>query len=91
MFLAFGPLLLDFLVWVSSHLRPVFGGFLHLVETTFANQLNAMIFLFSTLLNRLNVFESLYRLLCLLVPPLHFFACHKCHESILLELDYVLG
>jgi hypothetical protein len=55
-FMALGPLLLDFLVWVSGHLCPVFDGFLHAVETTFSNQPNAMIFLFLALLNLLNVF-----------------------------------
>jgi len=36
-FLALGPLLLDFLVWVPGNLSPVFDRFIHAVENTFAN------------------------------------------------------
>jgi hypothetical protein len=36
-FLALGPLLLYFSVWVLGHLCPIFNRFLHAVETTFAN------------------------------------------------------
>jgi hypothetical protein len=89
-FLALGPLLLDFSVWVPGHLFPVLDEFVHAVDTTFSYQPNVMIFLFSTLLDCLNVFESLYFFLGLFMPPLHLFACHECHESILLDLNYIL-